>query len=272
MVRGKFKRDTNGVPIMNIITCYKVVPEDQDITINADRTLGLDKAEPKISQYDLNAVEAGVQLKEQAADSTVVALSVGAGRYLENSKVRKDILSRGPDSLILVVDDGYERLLPAETARVLAAAARKMDFDLIICGEGSGDIYAQQVGTLLGERLGLPNINAVSKVTLGDKAIVVERSLDDEVETLELPLPAVISVSADINTPRIPSMKAILGAGKKPVVTLSPADAGDSAADPAAVMVSVLAPEQSNRKKVIIEGDADDNIKAFVENIRRALN
>lgn len=257
---------------MNIITCYKVVPEDRDITVNHDRMLVLDKAEPKISQYDLNAVEAGVQLKETAAGHTVTALSFGDRKYLENSKVRKDILSRGPDCLTLVVDDGSERRLPAETAGVLAAVAQKTGFDLIICGEGSGDIYAQQVGTLLGEKLGVPNINAVSKITLGDNAIVVERSLDDEVETLELSLPAVISVSADVNTPRIPSMKAILGAGKKPVNTFSLADAGYCAGEPAAVMVSVLAPEQSDRKKMIVEGDSEENIKAFIDNIRKALS
>ncbi len=253
---------------MKIITCYKVVPESQDIAVHNDRTLELDKADPRISQYDLNAVEAGVSLKEISTDGTVSGLSVGGKKYLENSKIRKDILSRGLDSLTLVVDDGCERLLPAETAKVLAAAAQKEGFDLIICGEGSGDIYAQQVGILLGESLGVPTLNAVNKIAIGNGSIIVERSLDDEVETLELQLPAVVSVAADINVPRIPSMRMILAAGKKPVKVLSPSDIGYQPSVPAATMVSVLAPEQAGRKREISDGDSYNDIKTFTENIR----
>ena len=257
---------------MRIIVCYKIVPEDQDIAVNKDHTLALDKAEAKISQYDLNAVEAGVALAQTIEDSSVTALSVGNKKYLENSKLRKDALSRGPDSLALVIDDAFEHLLPQSTARILALAAQKTGFDLIICGEGSGDLYAQQVGTLLGEYLDVPNINSVNKITVAEGGIVVERTLENEVEVLEIPLPAVISVTTDINVPKIPTMKAILGAGKKPVAVLSPSDVGCRDITPAARNVSVLAPEQIDRQRNIIEGDSDDNVTQFIENIRKALN
>ena len=80
----------------------------------------------------------------------------------------------------------------------------------MLFGEGSGDIYAQQVGLLVGELLQLPVINAVSNIQRNGDRIVVERTLEDEVEVIELSLPAVLCVTSDINTPRIPSMKAIL--------------------------------------------------------------
>ncbi len=139
------------------------------------------------------------------------------GKALTNAKGRKDVLSRGPDELIVVIDDQFEQALPQQTASALAAAA-KAGFDLILCGDGSSDLYAQQVGLLVGEILNIPAVNGVSKIiSLTANYLTVERELEDETETLSIPLPAVVAVSTDINSPQIPSMKAILGAAKKPV-------------------------------------------------------
>ena len=74
------------------------------------------------------------------------------------------MLSRGPDELIVVIDDQFEQALPQQTASALAAAAQKAGFDLILCGDGSSDLYAQQVGLLVGEILNIPAVNGVSKI------------------------------------------------------------------------------------------------------------
>ena len=256
---------------MKIITCYKCVPDEQDIAINnADGTLDFSKADGKISQYDLNAIEAACQLKQQLGEAQVVAMSVG-GKALTNAKGRKDVLSRGPDELIVVIDDQFEQTLPQQTATALAAAAQKSGFDLLICGDGSSDLYAQQVGLLVGEMLNVPAINGVSKIlSLTDSTLTVERELEDEVETLSIPLPAVIAVSTDINTPQIPSMKAILGAAKKPVQVWSSADIGLNGAQ-AYSEQQVAAPKQRERQRVVIEGDGEEQIAAFVENLRKII-
>ncbi|TGD46135.1 electron transfer flavoprotein, partial [Salmonella enterica subsp. enterica serovar Poona] len=240
---------------MKIITCYKCVPDEQDIAINnADGTLDFSKADSKISQYDLNAIEAACQLKQQLGDAQVVAMSVG-GKALTNAKGRKDVLSRGPDELIVVIDAQFEQALPQHTAAALAAAAQKSGFDLLICGDGSSDLYAQQVGLLVGEALNIPAINGVSKIlSLTDSTLTVERELEDEVETLSIPLPAVIAVSTDINTPQIPSMKAILGAAKKPVQVWSPADIGLNSV-PASSAPPVAAPRPRARPRGGRAGD-----------------
>ncbi|RVR53396.1 electron transfer flavoprotein FixA [Escherichia coli] len=251
---------------MKIITCYKCVPDEQDIAVNnADGSLDFSKADAKISQYDLNAIEAACQLKQQAAEAQVTALSVG-GKALTNAKGRKDVLSRGPDELIVVIDDQFEQALPQQTASALAAAAQKAGFDLILCG-----LYAQQVGLLVGEILNIPAVNGVSKIiSLTADTLTVERELEDETETLSIPLPAVVAVSTDINSPQIPSMKAILGAAKKPVQVWSAADIGFNA-EAAWSEQQVAAPKQRERQRIVIEGDGEEQIAAFAENLRKVI-
>ncbi|HEP0306788.1 TPA: putative electron transfer flavoprotein FixA [Providencia rettgeri] len=256
---------------MNIITCYKSVPDEQDIIVNsADGSLDFSRADTKISQYDLNAIETANQIKAQQADSKVIALSIG-GKALTNMKARKDVLSRGPDELVVVIDDQLEHALPHQTAITLGAAAQKVGFDLIICGDGSADLNAQQVSILLGETLQIPVINGVKKiVSITADTVIVERELEDEIETLSMPLPAIIAVTSDINVPIIPSMKAILGAAKKPIQAWTMADIGlDNVA--ALSSQSIAAPKQKVRQRVIIEGDGDDQIAQFAEHLRKII-
>ncbi|MGY6028278.1 electron transfer flavoprotein [Phytobacter sp. AG2a] len=254
---------------MRFLTCYKLVPEEQDIVITAEKTLTTSQAGDKISPFDLNAIEAAVQLAKDGDE--VLALSVG-GKALNNAKLRKDVLSRGPDALYMVTDEHLSSSLPYETARALAAASQKIGFDLLLCGEGSGDLYAQQTGLLVGAILNIPAINAVSHIEIKEGHVSVERTLEDEIEVLDVPLPAVICVSSDINEPRIPSMKAILGAGKKSVTQWSAADIGWESEAAHADLISVYAPEQTERKRIIIEGDGQDEIARLRDYLTNALS
>jgi electron transfer flavoprotein beta subunit len=249
---------------MNIIVCYKFTPDDEDLVVKPDRSISLEKAEWEISEYDLNAVEAAMQLAE-ASEGKVLALSAG-GSQLDNSKGKKDILSRGPDELYLVVDEAVAVGDTNLTARVLAAAIEKMGaYDLVLCGEGSSDLYFQQTGLQLGEVLGLPTINSISKVELVDGKLVAERSLEGDVEVLEVPMPAVLSVTTDINQPRLPSMKEILKAGKKPVTmwTLHDLKVKDGVETKVDVL-EVKAPPQKERKRMIIPGKPEEAAEALV--------
>ncbi|MGD9809683.1 MAG: electron transfer flavoprotein [Deferribacterales bacterium] len=252
---------------MNVLVCYKIVYEEQDIVVSADGNLSFDRAELKLSLYDLNAVEEGARIAD-ATGGSVKALSVGDA-VLENSKLRKGILSRGPEELYLVKDDSLKKADTNQTAKSLAAAAEKIGYDLILCGEGSADYYAQQTGVQLGEILGVPVINSVSKITPEGDKVVVERTLEDVVEILEVPLPAVICVTSDINTPRLPGMKEILAAGKKKVTEWSFSDVEITAPEATVEVVSVLAPEQVDRKNIVVEGD--DKVAEFYENIKSVI-
>lgn len=255
---------------MQIITCFKIVPDAQDLAVMDDGSISTAKAELNISEYDLNAVEAGMQIIE-AIGGKVTALSVGPD-YVDNSKLRKSILSRGPQELFLVKDELLATADAHLTAQTLAAAVRKIGLpDLIICGEGSADIYAQQVGIQLGQILGLPTVNGVSKITPEGNKLVAERSLEEEIEVLEIPLPAVICVTTDINITRVPSMKDILGAGKKPCTVWSLADLGQADKEPLMEQLATRAPETTERKKIITVGDGREQVEEFYKNILAVL-
>ncbi len=255
---------------MRIVVCYKNVPEELMIKVNADRTLDLSGADYKIGQYDLNAVEAAAGLAKEAGDSEIIALTVGAD-IVSNTKLQKAVLSRGTNRMIGVKDAALASPDVLTVAEIIKKAVEKIGgVDLVLFGEGSGDIYSQQTGTVTGALLGLPTINAVEKIELGEGTLRVSRSLEDGVEHLEVQLPAVISVTSDINIPRIPSMKDILGAGKKPCEIWSLDDLQADVASSTEI-VSMLAPEAADRKKMIIEGDGDDEIEAFFQQIRKVL-
>jgi electron transfer flavoprotein beta subunit len=253
---------------MKVIACYKIVPEEQDILVKSDRTLDTSKAELKIGQYDLPAIEAAMNVAEKSGGN-VSLLSIG-GMEIDSSKLIKGALSRGPDDLFLVADPLVKEADANQTAAVLAAAARKIGFDLIICGEGSSDIYAMQIGSQLGEQLGVNVFNAVRSIEPQSGSIIIERALEEEIEVVEVPLPAVISVTTDINLPRIPQLKEILAAGKKPVTKWKLGDVGVGVANTIEI-VSTLAPERKERKQIIMEGDSDDSINKFLQNIRKEL-
>ena len=90
---------------MKLITCCKVVRDELDIIVEAHRGINTDNAGLKISLYDLNALEAAVEIAQNQPDSHVTALSLGSQSMLENSKIRKDILSRGVDALTVITGE-----------------------------------------------------------------------------------------------------------------------------------------------------------------------
>lgn len=249
---------------MKLISCIKIVPDEQDVEVRPDKSLSFDKAEWKIGQYDLNALEAGAQLAGQM-QGQCVALSLGT-KELDNSKIKKNLLSRGPEEAVLIADDTLIDLDTHQTALLLKKAIEKIgDVGLVLCGEGSSDVYTKQVGIQLGALLGWPTINAVNKISANGNSITVERELENDVELLEVSLPAVISVSSDINTPRIPNVKDILAASKKKITNMTVDELGGLPAK-SLNNLSTKALPQKERMRVISEDQA-----AFLDNFSKAI-
>ena len=252
---------------MNIVVAFKVVPDDQDIQVAADRTLDYSKAKPVVSTYDLNAIEAAAQLAAACEGSSLKAMTIG-GSFINDSKLKKNVLARGVDELFMVTDGACEGMDAFATGNALAALVGKMgEFDLIVCGDGSADNYAQQVDVQLAAALGIPVVNGAVKIEALDGAVRVTRVLESTEEVVEVALPAVVSVVPDAAMPRIPGMKDILAAGKKPMNDVS----NETQITNVIEVVKCEAPEQADRKLQIFEASDDGSIQKFAEVLKAAL-
>ena len=252
---------------MKIVVSFKVVPDDQDIQVSGDGSLDYAKAHQIVSTYDLNAMEAAAQLAAANEGSEVVGITVG-GKKIDDSKTKKNVLARGIDQLYMTADDACADLDAGATAAALAELVAKVgEYGLIICGDGSADNYAQQVDVQLAAKLGLPVVNGATKIEAGDGVVTVVRTLEDVVETVEVPLPAVVSVSPDVALPRIPGMKDILAAGKKPMNV----SAAEGTFANSIEVVDCKAPKQADRKLEIIDAADDGAIEKFAAAIKAAL-
>jgi electron transfer flavoprotein beta subunit len=201
-----------------IIACFKWVIDEAYIRRSASGELDFSSVDHKISEYDRNAIEAAVCLKE-AHGGSVVAVTVGVP---EGTKGVKDALSRGCDQAYFIADASWGNLESSQTAAILAEVIRTriVNYDLIICGEGSSDLYAQQVGARLAELLEIPCTSFIQKLTIEGGRLTTERKVDQSIETAATPLPALVTVLPEINSPRIPGVKDTLMASRKPVVTI----------------------------------------------------
>ncbi|MEC4183265.1 electron transfer flavoprotein [Adlercreutzia sp. R21] len=252
---------------MNIVVPVKIVLDDQDIVVNADGSLDESKARPVPSSYDLNALEVAVRLAEGDPEAKVTVVSVGAS-YIDDSKLKKGILARGADKIVMVADDKCGDLDAWQTANMLAATvAGAGGFDLIVCGDGSADNYAQQVDVQLAAALHIPVITAAATVVVQDGMVQCDRVLETCVQTVKADLPAVVSVVPDAAVPRIAGMKDILAAGKKPAEVVPATDVAQASVE----TVEVKAPEQVDRRQEIFDVSDEGGVASFVRALRAAL-
>jgi electron transfer flavoprotein beta subunit len=142
-------------------------------------------------------------------------------------EVVKKPLAMGADELILLEDESYVDGDSWANASTLAAAIRKIgEYDLILCGREASDTNAGQTGAGIAEILGLPCVTLVGKVDVTDSTAKVERVTADGYDVIEVPLPAVLTVSNEIGEPRYPTIKGIMAAKKIEPVIWKPADIG----------------------------------------------
>ena len=255
---------------MQIAVACKVVPDDQDILVNADGSLDYSKAHLTVSTYDLNAIEAAARLAE-SVDARLVAVSVGPNG-IDDSKVKKSILSRGIEELYMLADDLYENSCARSTAKALQALVERAgEVDVIVCGDGSADNYAQQVDVQLAEAMRLPCVNGVVAMRLEGSLLIVDRMLEDSLETVEVSLPAVVSVSPDAALPRICGMKEILAAGKKPSNVYAAADVDVSGAEMVEIE-DVRTPQEQARRHEIYDSAVDGDVEKFISALKETLH
>jgi electron transfer flavoprotein beta subunit len=219
---------------MNIVVCVKYVPDSQAERVfdASDHTTDRVGVDGLLSELDEYAVEEALTIVEGLGGDghQVIALTVGPDQA---SAAIKKALQMGVDRGVHVVDDQIAGSDAVATSLVLAAAVGRIGqehgaVDVVLTGMASTDGTMSVVPAMLAERLGLPQATYASKVTVDGAAGSVTIRRDGDVESIEVSasLPAVVSVTDQINEPRYPSFKGIMAAKKKPVDTWGSADLG----------------------------------------------
>jgi electron transfer flavoprotein beta subunit len=255
---------------MNIVVLVKQVPDTySERKLNgSDGTLDRDATDAVLDEINERAVEAALQLKE-AHDGEVIVLTMGPDRATD--AIRK-ALSMGADKAVHLSDEALHGSCAVQTAKALAKAIGTVEggFDLVLAGNEASDGRSAAVPAMVADLLGLPALTHAREVTVDGSSVTVKRETDDGVTHLTAELPAVVSVGEKINEPRYPSFKGIMAAKKKPVSTISLADAGIDASEVglanalSTVTSSQPKPPKSAGEKVEDEGDGGSKIAAFL--------
>lgn len=237
---------------MKIVVAYKWASNPQDAAVGAGGTVDWSRAKPGISEYDPVAAELARRLAD-ATGGEVIGLTAGT-KQVDSTLARKAALSRGFDRAVIVADDSLEGAGTTELATVLAAAVRHIgDVDLVITGDSSVDVGSKMVPTVLAGQLGWPAVSEVTSVSGQAGAVRVERAIAGGSQVLEISGPAVLAASTDAAVARVPGMKDILSAGKKPVETLDVAALAVPAASATMTVTGTSRPDLKARKGQIID-------------------
>jgi electron transfer flavoprotein beta subunit len=183
--------------------------------------------------------------------------------------VRKG-LQMGADQGVHVVDDAMHGSCALATSKVLAAAIRTINPDLVLAGAESTDGGVQVMPHMIAERLGIAALTGARKLTVADSTLTIERQTEEGYEVVTASTPAVVSVWDTINEPRYPSFKGIMAAKKKPVRTLSLADLGIAADEvgfagaTSRVVEAAKRPPRSAGTKVVDSGDGGAQLVQFL--------
>ncbi|MFX3617480.1 MAG: electron transfer flavoprotein subunit beta/FixA family protein [Sporolactobacillus sp.] len=250
---------------MKILVCYKWVLDESDITVDSDgKALNTRRAKAKISEIDRNALELGTTLKTDGGE--LVALT--AGKDVKASV--KEVLSRGADAAYYI--ETGEKAESSVAARLLSRAIQKLGpFDVIICGEGSSDEYSQQVGPRLAGLLGYHLITYASAVEKQGDQLTVTRKLENGIETIGVSSPVVLTVVSELNDPKVPGMKQILSARKKPSKELNAESLELSQIDTASSVKTILVGPSIMERKRIRLNDGDTPVQKSVEQLVQRL-
>ena len=200
---------------MKIAVCIKRVPVmDVKFRIAADGT-SIDETGLKydVNDFDLWAVEAALQLKEKTGDGEVAVFSLGPDAVQE--QIRK-ALSMGADRGVHLKADRVSAD-PLTIARAIAAELKATSWDVVFFGKVAIDSADQSVGPMVAELLGLPCVSAISSLDIANGRGTAKRELESASEIVEFPLPAVLTVDKGLNKERLPSLKGIMAAKKKPL-------------------------------------------------------
>ena len=254
---------------MKILVCVKQVPGSNNVEV--DPVTGVLKRSgipSKCNPYDLYGIETALSLAERFG-GTVESLTMGPPQA---KAVIQETVCMGARQGTVLTDRKFAGADVLATAYTISQGIRKCgEFDLIICGKQTTDGDTAQVGAEVAEYLGIPNIsNVLSVEDIADGTLYLTASLDDRIVTLTVPMPCLISVDGDINTPRLPSYKIRKTLTEDSVTFLTFADFADQNPDHyglsgSATQVERIFPPEKVAQKHTIEGDAQAQSQALYQ-------
>ena len=257
---------------MKILVCVKQVPGSSNVEV--DPVTGVLKRSgipSKINPYDLYGIETALSLTERFG-GTVETLTMGPPQA---KAVIQETVCMGARGGTVLTDRKFAGADVLATAYTISQGIRKCgEFDLIVCGKQTTDGDTAQVGAEVAEYLGIPNVsNVLSVEDCADGKLLLTANLDNKIVTLTAPLPCLISVDGDINTPRLPSYKIRKTLTEDSVKFLTFADFGDQDPDHyglsgSATQVERIFPPEKIAQKHTIEGDADTQAQALYTLLR----
>ena len=238
---------------------------------NPDGTLDLDYTPLKISDIDRNALEEAARLKQILGGKvySITVLTWGPLRAREKDLrlAVQEALAKVADEAFVVADDSITPGDYSLTANIIASVikSRGLKADLILAGEASVDESTYQIPGRVAAKLGLPYVGYVRRIReVKDGKIIVERDLEEYIEVLEVPLPAVISVTQEINEPRPPTLIQIRMAARKPLHMLTLKDLGLEL-KPARKIIDMRVVTVSRKQVLIEESDMEKAASKLVE-------
>ncbi|MEM1946931.1 MAG: electron transfer flavoprotein subunit beta/FixA family protein [Candidatus Caldarchaeum sp.] len=226
----------------------------------------LAQAQFKNSDFDLNALEEAIRIKEKHGGRVVL---VTAGHDVKTLLVR-ECLAMGADEAYVFSDPAMSKADGHVTAFVLSKIIEKKvgKWDLILCGEASLDENAYQTGPRLAEIFNIPHVSYVSKLEWLGGSVKAWKSVEEGVKVVSCKTPAVVTVGLEINTPRLPSLLMIRAAQKKPVNDVKREELGLREEDlkPMADVLEVKA-LKTERRRQVFEGKPEELAEKLAETI-----
>jgi electron transfer flavoprotein beta subunit len=181
--------------------------------------------EKNLNPFDTHAIEAAMQIKEGGSVEVDEIVAVTMGPESAFRALHKAV-SLGADRSVHLTDDALAGSDVAATGYALAKVLESESPDLVLLGQQSDDGECYTIGAIVADHLQMPSLTQVIKIDVEGGALVCERQAEYGYDTVEVELPAVISVGDAINEPRYPSLKAIMGAKKKPLDSKATGDVG----------------------------------------------
>ena len=202
------------MPAMNVVVCVKQIPDPAEPgKLEGDNTL--DRSGKLIlDESDSYGVEMALQLVDKAGDGEVTLVSMAPNNEMSGLRTA---LAMGAAKAILISDDALSGAGALDTAKVLAAAIKTAEPDLVLTATESSDGYTGTVPEQIAALLGLPSITFAKEIHLEGETVNVQRQTEAGYDEVTCPLPAVVSVTAGVVEPRYPSFKGIMAAKSKPV-------------------------------------------------------